>query len=133
MFIPPLSLRCSKDTDRCSDGPLPLLHVQRGLLHCPIPPILLLAPSFAIPPPSHEQWHRSSCFSPTRQPIQPFCILPLCQSQQCRRIGVGAGEQDGLVLALGHCWCQLPSDVRQAGHQRRAISQGFELVGRGRH
>lgn len=114
--LKPPVLEGSKVTDQVpTDGPLPLLHVQRGLLHCALPTLLLLAPPFAIPPPSLEQ-QRSSYFPPTRQPLQPIRIPPLRQSQQCRRVGAGAGEQDGLVLAMGHRWYQLPNHVRQASH-----------------
>jgi phosphatidylglycerophosphate synthase len=106
----------------CLDGPVPFLRSQRTLLHCHVPSVILVAVPVPVSTSSDKQ--RYLINASTREPCHTPHASLLRQSLQRRCIGICASKQDGLVLAMGHCWSEFPNYGWKANHQCSSIGQG---------
>ena len=105
-----------------SDRSLCLLLPQRSLLHCAIPPFLLLAIPISLSTTSFRQWHKHD--PPTWISSQPSTKIHLCQSPQRGCVGTRTSEQDGLIRAVGDSKHQCSNNGFEASHQCLAVDQG---------
>lgn len=112
-----------------SERSLRFLRLQRTLLHCPLPPFLLLPHPFPLPPP-HQQLPRRLH---TTRVANPSCVNTVRRARKRVGNGAGQGEQDGQLLALGDCGREFPSHGGEAVPQRSAAGQGEQMACGGRH
>jgi hypothetical protein len=81
-------------TDRVTDRPFPILHLQRTLLHRPIPPLLLFATPLPVSSGDKRREDRRH-LHPAWLSGSPQAKQHLHQSLECRRHGNGSRKQDG--------------------------------------
>ena len=109
-----------KALNSVTERPLCFLRIQRSLLYRSLPPLLLLAYAFPVITPNRQNaWIISSA----RQSI-PSRVYIVRYTRQCMGYGISKGEQDGQLLAMGHCWGLLPRDGCEAIPQRGAVGEG---------
>ena len=108
------------------------LRPQRALLHCPVPPILLLAIPLPVPPTNHDsRWCRKH--PPAWHARCPAARVHLPEPLQRWRPGAGESQQDGLDGSVGDCRHLLPSHGIQADPQRPPAGLRLPVASRGRY
>lgn len=115
-------------TDDPLDRPVHMLCPQRALLHCLVPPVLLLALPVSVAPADRDPgWVGQH--PPAWDARRATSRIALPEPVQRRCAGIGEGQQDGLDRAVDHCWCVLPGHGLQAGPQHPSTSLCKPVVG----